>query len=107
VAEYNRVLSDSMFSLCPAGAGANTLRLWESLAVGAVPVLLGPASSQPELPRGGTLTEVDWDAIVLRVSEEQLENLPQILRQLPMDEVRRRQRLGMKAFASVCEQRCF
>lgn len=36
---YNQVLSDSKFSLCPHGAGINTLRLWESIAVGAVPVL--------------------------------------------------------------------
>jgi len=36
---YNTVLSDSVFSLCPEGAGPNTLRLWESMAVGAIPVL--------------------------------------------------------------------
>jgi hypothetical protein len=36
---YNKVLSDSKFSLCPAGAGPNTLRLWESIAVGSIPVL--------------------------------------------------------------------
>jgi hypothetical protein len=36
---YNTILSDSIFSLCPIGAGPNTLRLWESIAVGAIPVL--------------------------------------------------------------------
>jgi len=107
VAEYNRVLSDSMFSLCPAGAGANTLRLWESLAVGAVPVLLGSPSNQPLLPRGGTLLPVDWDAIVLRVPDDQVHDLPAVLRRVPLDEVRRRQRLGMQAFEGVCAQRCF
>ena len=107
VAEYNRVLSDSVFSLCPAGAGANTLRLWESLAVGAVPVLLGSPSNQPMLPRGGTLLPVDWDAIVLRVPDYQVHDLPAVLRRVPLDEVRRRQRLGMQAFEAVCAQRCF
>lgn len=38
--EYNNVLSNSKFSLVPSGVGANTIRLWESLAVGAVPVIL-------------------------------------------------------------------
>src|SRR5690606_34244542 len=33
-ARYNAALSDSVFSLCPAGARPNTLRLWESLATG-------------------------------------------------------------------------
>ena len=36
---YNSILSDSKFSFCPIGAGPNTLRLWESIAVGAIPVL--------------------------------------------------------------------
>lgn len=104
VAGYNALLSDSVFSLCPSGAGPNTLRLWESLAVGTVPVLLGV---QPELPRGGTLDPIDWDSIVLRVTDDQLPGLPQRLRSIPMDEVRRRQRLGMEAFALVQQQRCF
>ncbi len=38
---YNRVLSDSRFSLCPQGAGPNTLRFWESIAVGSIPVRFG------------------------------------------------------------------
>ena len=36
---YNTILSDSIFSLCPIGAGPNTLRLWESIAVGSIPVV--------------------------------------------------------------------
>lgn len=36
---YNAILSDSKFSLCPEGAGPNTLRFWESIAVGSIPVI--------------------------------------------------------------------
>ncbi|TCS41948.1 hypothetical protein [Reinekea marinisedimentorum] len=36
---YNLILSDSKFSLCPIGAGPNTLRFWESIAVGSIPVV--------------------------------------------------------------------
>ncbi|GAA6167798.1 exostosin domain-containing protein [Sessilibacter corallicola] len=36
---YNKVLSDSIFSLCPEGAGPNTLRFWEAISVGSIPVL--------------------------------------------------------------------
>ena len=104
VDHYNRVLSDSVFSLCPAGAGANTLRLWESLAVGSVPVLLGPL---PMMPRGGSLPPIDWDEIVLRIADHQVAELPLLLRSMPIDEVRRRQRLGLQAFAQVQEQSCF
>ena len=36
---YNSILSDSKFSLCPEGAGPNTLRFCESIAVGSIPVI--------------------------------------------------------------------
>ena len=49
VRHYNEVLSDSVFSLCPEGAGPNTLRLWESLAVGAIPVILHSGWRPPAL----------------------------------------------------------
>lgn len=104
VVDYNRILSDSVFSLCPSGAGPNSLRLWESLAVGSVPVLLG---DPVELPRGGTLPPIDWESIVLRVPDHQIDQLPEILRRIPIEEVRRRQKLGIEAFEKVREQRCF
>jgi hypothetical protein len=47
---YNEILSDSVFSLCPEGAGPNTLRLWESLAVGAIPVIVADEWIPPNLP---------------------------------------------------------
>ena len=104
---YNQVLSDSVFSLCPAVPGANMSGLWESLAVGAVPVLIGAPSSQPRLPEGGSLAAVDWSAIVLRVSADDLAGLPALLASMPMDEVRQRQKLGREAFEQVLLQRCF
>lgn len=36
---YNSILSDSVFSLCPEGAGPNTLRFWESISIGSIPVI--------------------------------------------------------------------
>lgn len=104
VGEYNRLLSDSRFALCPAGAGPNSLRLWEALASGAVPVLLGP---QPALPAGGSLPPIDWDEIVLRVPDEALDDLPRRLRALPIDTVRQRQQLGLQAYRLVQSQCCF
>lgn len=99
VNEYNRLLSDSRFALCPSGAGPNTLRLWEALAVGSVPVLLGVF---PELPAG-----IDWDAIVLKVSDAELAGLPDRLRAFDRAEWRRRQQAGMAAFEVVAQRPCF
>lgn len=99
VHDYNRLLSDSRFALCPSGAGPNTLRLWEALAVGSVPVLLGVC---PELPEGP-----DWDAIVLKVSDAELATLPERLRRIDRAEWRRRQQAGMAAFDALCRRTCF
>jgi glycosyltransferase involved in cell wall biosynthesis len=38
IINYNKILSDSKFALCPIGAGPNTLRFWESIAIGSIPV---------------------------------------------------------------------
>ncbi len=50
---YNSILSDSAFSLCPEGAGPNTLRFWESIAVGAIPVLFSDDLSVLENTEAG------------------------------------------------------
>ena len=104
VRHYNRVLSDSIFSLCPSGSGPNTIRLWESLAVGSVPVLLG---ERVVLPRGGDLPNIEWDEIVLRVPDQKIDQLPTILQSVSLSEVRKRQQLGVRAFRLVQQQRCF
>jgi hypothetical protein len=37
---YNEILSNSEFSLCPVGAGPNTIRLWESICTGSIPIII-------------------------------------------------------------------
>ena len=37
--EYRDLLNQSIFSLCPSGSGPNSIRLWESLAYGSIPVI--------------------------------------------------------------------
>jgi hypothetical protein len=104
IRDYNEVLCDSVFSLCPAGAGPNTLRLWESMAAGAIPVMLGPL---PLLPSGGTLPDINWDEIVVTVADERIGELPAILRGMSLTERRTRQGAALKAYAAVALQRCF
>ena len=38
--QFKQVLKDSIFSLCPSGSGPNSIRLWESIAFGSIPVIL-------------------------------------------------------------------
>ena len=37
---YAEILGNTKYSLCPRGTGPSTIRIWESMAMGSVPVLL-------------------------------------------------------------------
>ena len=98
VDHYNSVISDSIFSLCPAGAGPNTLRLWESLAVGSIPVIL---SNKHELPDINLNGRVDWGDVVIFHDEECLDSLDEKLRGIPIDVMRTMQNLGLEVSKSM------
>lgn len=101
---YNRTLSDSVFALCPAGAGRNTIRLWEALAVGAIPVLV---DDPPAFPEGGSLPLIDWSHIVIQLTPEDIPDLPRILRAFSLEEISQRQRLAIEAYRHIRDMRCF
>ncbi|MEB3171230.1 MAG: exostosin family protein [Synechococcaceae cyanobacterium] len=61
---YVATLRQSCFALCPAGAGPNSIRLWEALGFGAIPVILADALA---LPGPAAL----WRQATLRVPERQ------------------------------------
>ena len=71
--EFMDVLGRSRYSLCPSGTGPNSIRFWESLAAGAIPVLLSDKMLLPEY---------DWDSCILRIPENNLEKVPQMLRSI-------------------------
>jgi hypothetical protein len=45
--EYIKTLRKSIFSLCPSGTGPNSIRLWESIAYGAIPVVIADNYKPP------------------------------------------------------------
>jgi hypothetical protein len=69
--EYAETIAASHFGLCPRGASAGGLRLFEVMQMGVAPVLL---SDRFLLPRGP-----DWDTFLLRVPERDIKRLPGIL----------------------------
>lgn len=38
--EYLRAIEDSWFTLCPSGSGPNSIRIFESLCIGSIPIIL-------------------------------------------------------------------
>jgi len=88
--EYQDILSKSIFSLCPKGNGSGTLRFWESLQAGAIPVLI---ADDLLLPIG-----FDWDSCIIKVKEKNINNIPHVLSQIPTSKQVPMRNLCLKAF---------
>lgn len=89
-AEYLEIMSSSLFSLCPRGSGPNSIRLWESVECGSIPVIISDDHRLPGHP-------VLWREAAVFVSESSIESIPRILRSLAGDKAsmeRRRLALG-------------
>ncbi|MCO6459031.1 MAG: exostosin family protein [Pirellulaceae bacterium] len=70
--QFQQVLARSRFALCPRGTGPSTLRFWEALQAGAVPVLISDAM---RLPAG-----YDWRRCILRLPEARAADVERLLR---------------------------
>ncbi len=69
---FQTILSRSRFSLCPRGYAPNSIRFWESLEAGAIPILI---SDTARLPVG-----FDWSTCVIHIREHDIVTIPEVLR---------------------------
>lgn len=106
-ARYNELISDSVFSLCPSGAGPNTLRLWESLAVGCIPVVLSDSFRPPQFVERAGEYSPTWQEAVLTHPEDALATLEERLRALTPEERRRMHLAAIRLYAAARGMRCF
>lgn len=75
--KYNEIMLNSRYTLCPGGSGPNSIRFWEALAVGSIPILL---SDWLELP-----SHEKWKDAIVEVEEENLKKIPEILSKIDID----------------------
>ena len=71
--QYRTVGQESAFVLCPRGIGTSSMRLFETLRMGRVPVIIADDWVPPVGP--------DWEACSVRVAEADVPNLPELLRE--------------------------
>jgi len=67
---FAHLLDGSHFILCPRGIGASSMRIFEAMRAGRVPVIIGDSWIEP--PVG------DWSAFSLRIPEHAVERIPDI-----------------------------
>lgn len=78
--EFKNVLARSRFSLCPRGFAPNSIRFWESLQAGAIPILISDTALLPE--------GFDWNSCCIRVSEKDISQIQYIIGQISPDRER-------------------
>ena len=71
--EYARTLSSSQFVLCPRGIGTSSMRLYETLEAGRVPVIISDQWAPPP--------ETDW-SFAIQVEERRTSSIPGLLSSL-------------------------
>ena len=60
--DFSAVMDETVFALCPSGSGPNSIRLWEAMLNGAIPVILSDRWLAPGDP-------ALWEAASLRCDE--------------------------------------
>lgn len=64
--QYMDLMKRSRFSLAPSGSGPNSIRFWEALGSGTIPVLLADTLQLPSLPP----SLPPWENTILRIPEK-------------------------------------
>ena len=93
--EFREILAQSVFTLCPSGTGPNSIRLWEAVMGGSIPVLLAD-TYKPPAPRDL------WDQAVVSCAEtrDAVRDLPDRLAAMMSDhEQMRRRRFALRMLA--------
>lgn len=99
--QYNQTLSESVFSLCPEGTGPNTLRLWESMSVGSVPVLFENDWMKPEI------AGFNWSDLAIFIKNNELEHTADILQQIDKNKLEEMSFNCISAYNKVRLKTCF
>jgi hypothetical protein len=74
--EYADAMQNTIYSLCPSGTGPNTIRYWESLAYGCIPIILSDTWDKSPIPSS-------W--IDIRYPENQVSSLHDYLNKIELD----------------------
>jgi hypothetical protein len=67
---YIELIRNSKYTLAPSGTGINSIRFYEAMSYGSVPILLADNM---------TMMPIDWDQYIVRIPENELYNIDMIL----------------------------
>jgi tetratricopeptide (TPR) repeat protein/glycosyltransferase involved in cell wall biosynthesis len=101
--EFKQVMKQSVFSLCPSGSGPNSIRLWEAMGFGVIPVVLADTYLPP-----GDLTLWSEATVMCPETLEDIKALPDRLAEIQKDdELLNRKRHALKQLWMKYGPDCF
>jgi hypothetical protein len=92
---YVKLLSTSQFTLCPRGTGPSTIRIWEVMASGSIPVVISDSLVMPDIV-------IPWSDIAVFVPEWMVFLIPEILASYTDKQVKSMSDRCQEAFYEYC-----
>lgn len=83
--KYIKMIGDSYFSLCPRGTGISTVRLFESVYMNSIPVIIADGYKKP------ISDIINWDEFSITIEEENINKLEDIINSITDDEIIKKQ----------------
>lgn len=99
--EYNQTISDSVFTLCPHGSGPNSIRLWESMSIGSIPVLFETNWERP------TIEEYEWNQFSITLKQADVVNVVEILQNITEEKIEEMKINCINAYNIFRTKTCF
>lgn len=91
---YDQAIQDSKFVLCPRGEACASIRFFEALRAGRVPVLISDDYVYPE--------GIDFEKFVVRVPEDGIQSIGSLLEKMEPEAIER-SRLARSAYETLIE----
>ena len=87
---YNELLIKSRYTLAPSGSGPNSIRFWEALGAGSIPILLADTLELPP--------HLLWTEAIVNMKEADINKLPEILKEISSDKERKMRENCLKIY---------
>ena len=78
---FTDMIADSQFAICPRGTGISSVRMFEAMAMGTIPVIVADGYRPP------LDAILDWDEIAVRVPEKKIKNIAKILNEFSSEDI--------------------
>jgi hypothetical protein len=99
--KYRDTLANSKFSLCPSGTGPNSIRIWESMSFGTIPVVLADTLVLP------TIKTMPWSSAIIIWKESEIDKLYAHLKSISKEEMESKSKACLQLFDTYFSDKAF